>query len=211
MTVTLSMCDHAAVDEANRTKYYSRRFQSIRRGGRGSVRVEDDKPQVIIVGFGRFGQVRIGRPLMAVNKNAALRLLERDISAGQSDAPTMAIRYRFGDADAAGAPALGRSRRGRSRSSATCNEPEDTMKAGRDVPVNTFHIFIFWRERGRRVEERTNCCRRGSGAVFCGKPSPARQLELGRKALISLRLAHPHLAQCRAAASFGVLISANVA
>ncbi len=40
--------------------------------------VEDDKPQVIIVGFGRFGQV-IGRLLMA-NK-MRITVLERDISA----------------------------------------------------------------------------------------------------------------------------------
>jgi glutathione-regulated potassium-efflux system protein KefB len=40
--------------------------------------VEDDKPQVIVVGFGRFGQV-IGRLLMA-NK-MRITVLERDISA----------------------------------------------------------------------------------------------------------------------------------
>ncbi|KAF3366811.1 trkA-N domain protein, partial [Enterococcus faecium] len=38
--------------------------------------VEDDKPQVIVVGFGRFGQV-IGRLLMA-NK-MRITVLERDI------------------------------------------------------------------------------------------------------------------------------------
>lgn len=40
--------------------------------------MEDDKPQVIVVGFGRFGQV-IGRLLMA-NK-MRITVLERDISA----------------------------------------------------------------------------------------------------------------------------------
>lgn len=40
--------------------------------------VEDDDPQVIIVGFGRFGQV-IGRLLMA-NK-MRITVLERDVSA----------------------------------------------------------------------------------------------------------------------------------
>ncbi|WP_205582702.1 NAD-binding protein, partial [Pseudomonas aeruginosa] len=82
-----------------------------------------DKPQVIVVGFGRFGQV-IGRLLMA-NK-MRITVLERDISAVNL-MRKYGYKVYYGDATqvdllrSAGAEAA-------ESIVITCNEPEDTMK-----------------------------------------------------------------------------------
>lgn len=84
--------------------------------------VQDDEPQVIIVGFGRFGQV-IGRLLMANKMH--ITVLERDISA-VSLMRSYGYKVYYGDATemellrAAGAEQA-------CAIVITCNEPEDNM------------------------------------------------------------------------------------
>ncbi|VFT74303.1 glutathione-regulated potassium-efflux system protein KefB [Klebsiella aerogenes] len=90
--------------------------------------VEDDKPQVIIVGFGRFGQV-IGRLLMA-NK-MRITVLERDISAVNL-MRNYGYKVYFGDATQL---ELLRSAGAEEAQSIviTCNEPERHHAAGGNV------------------------------------------------------------------------------
>lgn len=76
VTVTLSMMTTPLLMKLI-DKWLSRQFNGPDEEDE-KPRVEDDKPQVIVVGFGRFGQV-IGRLLMA-NK-MRITVLERDISA----------------------------------------------------------------------------------------------------------------------------------
>jgi glutathione-regulated potassium-efflux system protein KefB len=76
VTVTLSMMTTPLLMKLV-DKLLSRRF-NLTEDEDETPWVEDDKPQVIVVGFGRFGQV-IGRLLMA-NK-MRITVLERDISA----------------------------------------------------------------------------------------------------------------------------------
>jgi glutathione-regulated potassium-efflux system protein KefB len=76
VTVTLSMMTTPALMKLI-DKLLSRRFNQPEDEDEMPW-VDDDKPQVIVVGFGRFGQV-IGRLLMA-NK-MRITVLERDISA----------------------------------------------------------------------------------------------------------------------------------
>jgi glutathione-regulated potassium-efflux system protein KefB len=85
--------------------------------------VDDDKPQVIVVGFGRFGQV-IGRLLMA-NK-MRITVLERDISAVNL-MRKYGYKVYYGDATQL---ELLRSAGAEEAQSIviTCNDPEDTMK-----------------------------------------------------------------------------------
>lgn len=106
--------------------------------------VEDDKPQVIVVGFGRFGQV-IGRLLMA-NK-MRITVLERDISAVNL-MRKYGYKVYYGDATqlellrSAGAEAA-------ESIVITCNDPEDTMKLVDLCQQHFPHLHILARARGR--------------------------------------------------------------
>ncbi len=122
--------------------------------------MEDDKPQVIIVGFGRFGQV-IGRLLMA-NK-MRITVLERDISAVNL-MRNYGYKVYFGDATQL---ELLRSAGAEEAQSIviTCNEPEDTMRLVEMCQQLTFHICIFWPALAGALR-RMSCCRLGVTPIF---------------------------------------------
>ncbi|HFZ2065064.1 TPA: glutathione-regulated potassium-efflux system protein KefB [Enterobacter cloacae] len=147
--------------------------------------VEDDKPQVIVVGFGRFGQV-IGRLLMA-NK-MRITVLERDISAVNL-MRKYGYKVYYGDATqlellrSAGAEAA-------ESIVITCNDPEDTMKLVELCQQHFPHLHILARARGR-VEAHELL---QAGVKHFSRETFSSALELGRKALISLCM-HPHQAQ----------------
>ncbi|EOZ4640051.1 glutathione-regulated potassium-efflux system protein KefB [Enterobacter cloacae] len=147
--------------------------------------VEDDKPQVIVVGFGRFGQV-IGRLLMA-NK-MRITVLERDISAVNL-MRKYGYKVYYGDATqlellrSAGAEAA-------ESIVITCNDPEDTMKLVELCQQHFPHLHILARARGR-VEAHELL---QAGVQHFSRETFSSALELGRKALISLGM-HPHQAQ----------------
>lgn len=151
--------------------------------------VEDDKPQVIIVGFGRFGQV-IGRLLMA-NK-MRITVLERDISAVNL-MRNYGYKVYFGDATQL---ELLRSAGAEEAQSIviTCNEPEDTMRLVEMCQQHFPHLHILVCARGR-VEAHELL---QAGVTQFSRETFSSALELGRKALITLGM-HPHQAQ-RAAA-----------
>lgn len=144
--------------------------------------VEDNEPQVIIVGFGRFGQV-IGRLLMA-NK-MRITVLERDISA-VGLMRTFGYQVYYGDATnlellrAAGAE--------KAKSIViTCNEPEDTMEIVHLCQQHFPHLSILARARGR-VEAHELL---QAGVKDFSRETFSSALELGKKALITLGM-HPH-------------------
>ena len=146
--------------------------------------VEDDKPQVIVVGFGRFGQV-IGRLLMANQKR--ITVLERDISA-VSLMRKYGYKVYYGDATelellrAAGA--------GNAQSIViTCNAPEDTMTIVHLCQQHFPHLQIMARARGR-VEAHELL---QAGVTQFSRETFSSALELGRKALMSVGM-HPHQA-----------------
>ncbi|MCK6743732.1 glutathione-regulated potassium-efflux system protein KefB [Enterobacter cloacae] len=147
--------------------------------------VEDDKPQVIVVGFGRFGQV-IGRLLMA-NK-MRITVLERDISAVNL-MRKYGYKVYYGDVTqlellrSAGAEAA-------ESIVITCNDPEDTMKLVELCQQHFPHLHILARARGR-VEAHELL---QAGVKHFSRETFSSALELGRKALISLGM-HPHQAQ----------------
>ena len=147
--------------------------------------VDDDKPQVIVVGFGRFGQV-IGRLLMA-NK-LRITVLERDISAVNL-MRKYGYKVYYGDATQV---ELLRSAGAEQAQSIviTCNEPEDTMKLVEICQQNFPHLKIMARARGR-VEAHELL---QAGVVQFSRETFSSALELGRKALISTGM-HPHQAQ----------------
>ncbi|ATF95086.1 NEM-activable K(+)/H(+) antiporter [Cedecea neteri] len=146
--------------------------------------VEDDHPQVIIVGFGRFGQV-IGRLLMA-NK-MRITVLERDISA-VSLMRKYGYKVYYGDATevellrSAGAEAA-------KSIVITCNEPEDTMRIVHLCQQHFPHLAILARARGR-VEAHELL---QAGVKLFSRETFSSALELGRKALLTLGM-HPHQA-----------------
>lgn len=146
--------------------------------------VEDDHPQVIIVGFGRFGQV-IGRLLMA-NK-MRITVLERDISA-VSLMRKYGYKVYYGDATevellrSAGAEAA-------KSIVITCNEPEDTMQIVHLCQQHFPHLAILARARGR-VEAHELL---QAGVKLFSRETFSSALELGRKALLTLGM-HPHQA-----------------
>ncbi len=144
--------------------------------------VEDNEPQVIIVGFGRFGQV-VGRLLMA-NK-MRITVLERDISA-VGLMRSFGYQVYYGDATrlellrAAGAE--------KAQSIViTCNEPEDTMQIVRLCQENFPQLNILARARGR-VEAHELL---QAGVQNFSRETFSSALELGKKALITLGM-HPH-------------------
>lgn len=146
--------------------------------------VEDDDPQVIIVGFGRFGQV-IGRLLMA-NK-MRITVLERDVSA-VSVMRRYGYKVYYGDATelellrAAGAEKA-------EAIVITCNEPEDTLAVVHLCQQHFPHLKILARARGR-VEAHELLM---AGVSQFSRETFSSVLELGRKALMELGM-HPHQA-----------------
>ena len=146
--------------------------------------VEDDEPQVIVIGFGRFGQV-IGRLLMA-NK-MRITVLERDISA-VSLMRSYGYKVYYGDATelellrAAGAE--------QARAIViTCNEPEDTMAIVHLCQKHFPNLEILARARGR-VEAHELL---QSGVKHFSRETFSSALDLGRKTLMSVGM-HPHQA-----------------
>ncbi|YCH30911.1 glutathione-regulated potassium-efflux system protein KefB [Erwinia sp. PK3-005] len=146
--------------------------------------VDDDQPQVIVVGFGRFGQV-IGRLLMANKKR--ITVLERDISA-VSLMRKYGYKVYYGDATelellrAAGAASA-------QSIVITCNDPEDTMNIVHLCQQHFPHLQILARARGR-VEAHELL---QAGVTQFSRETFSSALELGRKALMSLGM-HPHQA-----------------
>jgi glutathione-regulated potassium-efflux system protein KefB len=146
--------------------------------------VEDDDPQVIIVGFGRFGQV-IGRLLMA-NK-MRITVLERDVSA-------VGVLRRYGYkvyyGDATELELLRAAGAAKAKSIViTCNEPEDTMEIVRLCQQHFPELSILARARGR-VEAHELL---QAGVTQFSRETFSSALELGRKALMELGM-HPHQA-----------------
>ena len=146
--------------------------------------VEDDKPQVIVVGFGRFGQV-VGRLLMANDKRVTV--LERDISA-VSLMRKYGYKVYYGDATelellrAAGAETA-------QSIVITCNDPEDSMHIVHLCQQHFPHLAILARARGR-VEAHELL---QAGVTQFSRETFSSALELGRKSLISVGM-HPHQA-----------------
>ncbi|HDL6534626.1 TPA: glutathione-regulated potassium-efflux system protein KefB [Yersinia enterocolitica] len=146
--------------------------------------VEDNDPQVIIVGFGRFGQV-IGRLLMA-NK-MRITVLERDVSA-VSVMRKYGYKVYYGDATelellrAAGAEKA-------KAIVITCNEPEDTMTLVHLCQQHFPNLHILARARGR-VEAHELL---QNGVKDFTRETFSSALELGRKTLLGLGM-HPHQA-----------------
>ncbi|WP_312054413.1 glutathione-regulated potassium-efflux system protein KefB [Pantoea brenneri] len=146
--------------------------------------VEDDQPQVIVVGFGRFGQV-VGRLLMA--NHSRITVLERDISV-VSLMRKYGYKVYYGDATelellrAAGAASA-------QSIVITCNEPEDAMTIVHLCQQHFPHLQILARARGR-VEAHELL---QAGVTQFSRETFSSALELGRKTLISLGV-HPHQA-----------------
>jgi glutathione-regulated potassium-efflux system protein KefB len=146
--------------------------------------VDDDQPQVIVVGFGRFGQV-IGRLLMANKKR--ITVLERDISA-VSLMRKYGYKVYYGDATelellrAAGAASA-------QSIVITCNDPQDTMNIVHLCQQHFPHLQILARARGR-VEAHELL---QAGVTQFSRETFSSALELGRKALMTLGM-HPHQA-----------------
>ncbi|OTA15463.1 Inner membrane protein ybaL [Xenorhabdus vietnamensis] len=146
--------------------------------------VEDNDPEVILVGFGRFGQV-VGRLLMA-NK-IRITVLERDMGA-ISTMRRYGYKVYYGDASklellrAAGA----------AKAKAiviTCDEPEDTVAIVRLCQKHFPHLNIIARARGRlEAHELLQ-----SGVKDFSRETFSSALELGKKALIRLGM-HPYQA-----------------
>ena len=146
--------------------------------------VEDDQPQVIVVGFGRFGQV-VGRLLMA--NHSRITVLERDISV-VSLMRKYGYKVYYGDATelellrAAGAASA-------QSIVITCNEPEDAMTIVHLCQQHFPNLQILARARGR-VEAHELL---QAGVTQFSRETFSSALELGRKTLISLGV-HPHQA-----------------
>ncbi|KAB8312323.1 glutathione-regulated potassium-efflux system protein KefB [Erwinia endophytica] len=146
--------------------------------------VEDDKPEVIVVGFGRFGQV-VARLLMANEKR--ITVLERDISA-VSLMRKYGYKVYYGDATelellrAAGAETA-------KSIVITCNGPEDSMEIVHLCQHHFPHLQILARARGR-VEAHELI---QAGVTQFSRETFSSALELGRKTLMALGM-HPHQA-----------------
>ncbi|CPR16438.1 glutathione-regulated potassium-efflux system protein KefB [Brenneria goodwinii] len=146
--------------------------------------VADDEPQVIVVGFGRFGQV-IGRLLMA--NEMRITVLERDISV-VSLMRSYGYKVYYGDATEL---ELLRSAGAEKAQSIviTCNTPEDTMAIVHLCQQHFPHLELLARARGR-VEAHELL---QAGVKHFSRETFSSSLELGRKALMSLGM-HPHQA-----------------
>ncbi|MDF2785128.1 MAG: potassium transporter KefB [Pantoea eucrina] len=183
VTVTLSMMTTPLLMQGV-DKILARRFNDKEDSDEKPF-VEDDQPQVIVVGFGRFGQV-VGRLLMANNKR--ITVLERDISA-VSLMRKYGYKVYYGDATelellrAAGAENA-------QSIVITCSDPEDAMTIVHLCQHHFPQLEILARARGR-VEAHELL---QAGVTLFSRETFSSALELGRKALISLGM-HPHQAQ----------------
>ena len=183
VTVTLSMMTTPLLMKRI-DKHLARRFNEPEDGDEQPW-VEDDKPQVIVVGFGRFGQV-IGRLLMA-NK-MRITVLERDISSVNL---MRKYGYKVYYGDATQLELLRSAGAEQAKSIViTSNEPEDTLKIVHLCQQHFPHLAILARARGR-VEAHELL---QAGVTQFSRETFSSALELGRKALISVGL-HPHQAQ----------------
>ncbi|QCT18769.1 glutathione-regulated potassium-efflux system protein KefB [Jejubacter calystegiae] len=182
VTVTLSMMTTPLLMKLI-DKLLARRINSTEESNEKPW-VEDDQPEVIVVGFGRFGQV-IGRLLMANKKR--ITVLERDIAAVNL---MRKYGYKVYYGDAAELELLRSAGADRARSIViTCNEPEDTMKIVHLCQHHFPHLAILARARGR-VEAHELL---QAGVSLFSRETFSSALELGRKALMSLGM-HPHQA-----------------
>ncbi|MBS0848295.1 glutathione-regulated potassium-efflux system protein KefB [Citrobacter sp. JGM124] len=182
VTVTLSMMTTPLLMKVI-DKILFRRYNSVEESDE-KPHVEDDEPQVIIVGFGRFGQV-IGRLLMA-NK-MRITVLERDVSA-VSLMRRYGYKVYYGDATEL---ELLRSAGAESAKSIviTSNDPEDTMKIVHLCQQHFPHLAILARARGRfEAHELLQ-----AGVTQFSRETFSSALDLGRKALLTLGM-HPHQA-----------------
>ena len=182
VTVTLSMMTTPALMKLI-DKLLSRRFNQPEDEDEMPW-VDGDKPQVIVVGFGRFGQV-IGRLLMA-NK-MRITVLERDISAVNL-MRKYGYKVYYGDATQL---ELLRSAGAEEAQSIviTCNDPEDTMKLVELCQQHFPQLKIMARARGRvEAHELLQV-----GVTQFSRETFSSALELGRKTLISVGM-HPHQA-----------------
>ncbi|WP_312750522.1 glutathione-regulated potassium-efflux system protein KefB [Atlantibacter hermannii] len=183
VTVTLSMMTTPLLMKRI-DKYLARRFNEPEEGDEQQW-VADDQPQVIVVGFGRFGQV-IGRLLMA-NK-MRITVLERDISSVNL---MRKYGYKVYYGDATQLELLRSAGAEHAKSIViTSNEPEDTLKIVHLCQQHFPHLAILARARGR-VEAHELLL---AGVTQFSRETFSSALELGRKALISVGL-HPHQAQ----------------
>jgi len=182
VTVTLSMMTTPLLMQAI-DRLLARRFNESDEDTEKPF-VEDDQPQVIVVGFGRFGQV-VGRLLMANNKR--ITVLERDISAVNlmrkygykvyyGDATELELLRAAGAADAQSIVI-------------TCSNPEDAMTIVHLCQQHFPHLQIMARARGR-VEAHELL---QAGVTQFSRETFSSALELGRKTLMSLGM-HPHQA-----------------
>ncbi len=180
VTVTLSMMTTPLLMKRI-DKHLARRFNEPEDGDEQPW-VEDDKPQVIVVGFGRFGQV-IGRLLMA-NK-MRITVLERDISSVNL---MRKYGYKVYYGDATQLELLRSAGAEQAKSIViTSNEPEDTLKIVHLCQQHFPHLAILARARGR-VEAHELL---QAGVTQFSRETFSSALELGRKPLISVGL-HPH-------------------
>ena len=183
VTVTLSMMTTPLLMQGV-DKILARRFNEPDDEGEKPF-VDDDQPQVIVVGFGRFGQV-VGRLLMANNKR--ITVLERDISA-VSLMRKYGYKVYYGDATelellrAAGAASA-------QSIVITCNDPEDSMTIVHLCQQHFPQLQILARARGR-VEAHELL---QAGVTQFSRETFSSALDLGRKALMTLGM-HPHQAQ----------------
>jgi len=182
VTVTLSMMTTPLLMQGV-DKILERRFNEVDDSAEKPF-VEDDKPQVIVVGFGRFGQV-VARLLMANQKR--ITVLERDISA-VSLMRKYGYKVYYGDATelellrAAGAETA-------QSIVITCNGPEDAMEIVHLCQHHFPHLQILARARGR-VEAHELL---QAGVSQFSRETFSSALELGRKTLMTLGM-HPHQA-----------------
>lgn len=182
VTVTLSMMTTPLLMQGV-DKILERRFNEVDNSAEKPF-VEDDKPQVIVVGFGRFGQV-VARLLMANQKR--ITVLERDISA-VSLMRKYGYKVYYGDATelellhAAGAETA-------KSIVITCNGPEDGMEIVHLCQHHFPHLQILARTRGR-VEAHELL---QAGVSQFSRETFSSALELGRKTLMTLGM-HPHQA-----------------
>ncbi|MBN1084275.1 glutathione-regulated potassium-efflux system protein KefB [Erwinia aphidicola] len=182
VTVTLSMMTTPLLMQGV-DKILERRFNEVDDSAEKPF-VEDDKPQVIVVGFGRFGQV-VARLLMANQKR--ITVLERDISA-VSLMRKYGYKVYYGDATelellrAAGAENA-------QSIVITCNGPGDAMEIVHLCQHHFPHLQILARARGR-VEAHELL---QAGVSQFSRETFSSALELGRKTLMTLGM-HPHQA-----------------
>lgn len=181
VVVTLSMMTTPFIMELV-SQILKRRYNAKKESSDEKPFVKNDNPQVIIVGFGRFGQV-VGRLLMANKMH--ITVLERDVST-VSTMRKYGYQVYYGDATRL---ELLRSA-GADKAEAiviTCNEPEDTMILVHLCQQHFPKLRILARARGRveAHELLQNGVKHFTRETFSGA------LDLGRKTLLELGM-HPH-------------------